>query len=149
MRPFKIIIPALLYFIVVSCDIVSYVGVRNYQGPCRVQVTYDKSDNTFHDNDSLFFGNFNNTKFDSLIIRTNTSPNSYFFIAPREKVVRLMPTSLGQPIKQVEIFNAIDSPWIIHPWNRKELKKLEKLGQITLTGFPIKRAIWINNGFEK
>lgn len=149
MRPFKLIITAILYFVVVSCDHTTYVAVRNYKEPCRVLVTYEKSGNTIIDHDSLKLRNINSTKIHSLIVRTNTSLNSYLFIAPGGKETGLMPQSLGQPIKQVEIFNTTDSPWIIHLWERKEYKKLKKSGQITTKGFIFTTEILINNGFEK
>jgi hypothetical protein len=151
MRPFKKIVPVILYFFVVSCDFTTYVGVRNYQGPCRVQVTYRKSgSHDFFDKDSLFVRDFGNSKIDSVIIRTNTSSDSYFFIAPGEKETGLMPNSVNeQPIKQVEIFNASDTPWIIHLWERKEFKNLKKSGRITTKGFVFASTVIINNGVEK
>jgi len=83
--------------------------------------------------------------FDSSLVRINTSTSAYYFIAPRVKEIALSPTSLGQPIKQIEIINPSDSSWIINLWNRKEFKKLKKSGQIKTRSFVFPIAIFIEN----
>jgi hypothetical protein len=122
-----------------------YVAVRNYKEPCKVHVTYQRSGNTFFDNDTLLLKPMNNSEFDGSLLRVNTSGNSYCFIAPREKEIALKPISLGQPIKQVEIISSSDSLWRINLWDRKEFKKLKKSGRIKTKGFIFTTSIYIEN----
>lgn len=145
MRHIKTI--TLIFFIVslTSCDYSMYVAVRNYKEPCKVNVTYRKSGNTFFDSDTLLLKPINNSEFDSSLLRVNTSHNSYYFIAPREKEIALRPRSLGQPIRQVEIISSSDSLWRINLWDRDEFKKLKKSGQIKTKGFIFTTSIYIEN----
>ncbi len=146
MKHIKVII---LFFFVVgftSCDYTMYVAVRNYREPGRVNVTYQKTGNTFFNNDTLLLNRIgNSTKFDSSLLRVNTSKDSYYFIAPREKEIGLRPISLGQPITQVHLVNSSDSSWTINLWDRKEFKKLKKLGRIRTKGFIFTTSIFIEN----
>lgn len=145
MKHFKIIVLTFFVFGLTSCDYTMYVAVRNYKEPCRVNVTYQKSGNTFFDNDTLLLKALDNSKFDTSLLRVNTSTDSYYFIAPREKEIALRPMSLGQPIKQVEIINSSDSSWTINLWDRKEFKKLKKSGQVKTKGFIFTTSIFIEN----
>jgi len=122
-----------------------YVAVRNYKEPCKVNVTYQKSGGTFFDNDTLLLKPINNSEFDSSLLRVNTSAESYYFIAPREKEIALRPISLGQPIRQVEIISSSDSLWTINLWDRNEFKTLKKSGQIKTKGFIFTTSIYIEN----
>lgn len=128
-----------------SCDYTMYVAVRNYKEPCRVKVTYQKSGNTFFDNDTLLLRALNNSTFDSSLLRVNTSTDSYYFIAPRQKEIALRPQSLGQPIKQIEIINSSNSSWVINLRDREEFKKLKRSGQLKTKGFIFTTAIFIEN----
>lgn len=145
MRYIKIII--LTFFVAgfTSCDYTTYVAVRNYREPCRVNVTYQKYGSTFFDNDTLLLKVIGNSKLDSSLLRINTSTNSYYFIAPREKEIALNPISLGQPIKQVQVMNSSDSSWTINLWDKKGLKKLKKSGQVKTKGFIFTTSIFIEN----
>lgn len=145
MKHFKIIIPAFFVFVFTSCDYTMYVAVQNYKEPCRVNVTYQKSGNTFFDNDTLMVKTINSAKSDSSLVRVNTSSNSYYFIAPREKEIGLRPRSLGNPIVQVEMINSSDSSWKINLRDRKAIWDLKKSGLIKTKGFIFTTAIFIEN----
>ena len=142
---FKIIVLAFFVVGLTSCDYTMYVAVRNYKEPCRVNVTYQKSGNTFFDSDTLLLSALDHPQFDSSLLRFNTSADSYYFIAPREKEIALRPKSLGNPIKQVEIINSSESSWTINLWDRKEFRKLKKSALIKTKGFIFTTSIFIEN----
>ena len=145
MTPARILILSFFAISFIACDHTTYVAVRNYKEPCRVDVTYQKSGNTFFDNDTLKVKTIGNSNADSSLLRSNTSADSYYFTAPAGKEIALRPASLGQPIKQVKISNSTDSSWTINLWDRKEYKKLKKAGKIKTKGFIIRAAILIEN----
>ncbi len=145
MRHFPILICAMLVVSLTSCDHTTYVSVRNYKEPCRVSVTYQKSGNSYFDNDTLFLKGIDSSKFDSSLLRVNTSPDSYYFIAPSNKEVVLNPISLGQPIRQVEIVCSPDSLWTVNIWNRKDMKQLKQWGRVKTKGFIFRTSIVIEN----
>ncbi|HMG68560.1 MAG TPA: hypothetical protein VK588_12770 [Chitinophagaceae bacterium] len=130
-----------LIFILTSCDHSIYVAVRNYKPACKVNVAYDGT-NTFFNNDTLFTHDLDDPKLHGSIVRINTSPTSYSFIAPPGNEIGLRPQSFGQPIKQIEIMNSADSTWNINLWDRKQFKKLRKEGLIK-----IRRVIFISSIF--
>ena len=73
MRQLKII--TFIFFVIglTSCDHTMYIAVRNYKEPCKVNVAYQKDVNSFFDTDTLLLKPIGNSKFDSSLIRVNTS----------------------------------------------------------------------------
>ena len=141
----KIITLAFLITYLTSCDYTMNVAVRNYKRPCRVNITYQKSIDTFFDNDTLLFSSLDSRQFDSSLLRFNTSANSYYFIAPSNKEITLHPKSIGNPIEKVEIFDSSDSSWTINLWDRKEIRRLKRSGLIKTKGFLFTTSIFIEN----
>lgn len=139
MKYFQGILILFLIFILTSCDHTTYVAVRNYKPSCKVNVTYVGS-NLLFNNYTLFTSGLANPKLHGSIVRVNTSPSTYSFIAPQETEIGLNPASLGQPIKQIEIINAPDSAFDINLWDRKQFKKFRKEGIIK-----IRRVIFISS----
>ena len=137
-----VIFPA---FIAISCDYSMRVSIRNYNDDCKVTVAYERFPQPIFESDTLFVKSLNNSKWDSSLIRVNTSLNTYFFTSPKETEISLNPVSLGLPIKQVDIINSTDSTWTINLLDKKELKKLKKSGQIKTKGFIFTTSVIIEN----
>ena len=136
---------ALLVVGLTSCDYSMHISVRNYKEPCRVDVTYEKAGSTFFDSDTLAVKMLASPRLGSSLLRVNTSANTYFFTAPREREVVLNPISLGNSIKDITIANSPDSFWTIHLWDRHQLRKVKRSGQIKTSGFIFWHAISIEN----
>lgn len=146
MKQIQFILMACICLLLSSCDYTMYVAVRNYREPCKVNVTFDKSVGTFFDNDTLSLKSIPNADFDGSLIRNNTGPGTYSFIAPHNKEIALRPVALNrQPISQIEIINAVDSSWVINLRDRAEFQKLKKSGRIKTRRFIVTTGFFIEN----
>lgn len=141
----KLIALLLCCCVLISCDFTVWISLRNYREACNIKVDHQNLTEQTYYSDTLFLTNIDNPEIKSSVIRTNTSPNKYFFTCPKQVDVALNPIALGTPIKQVDIINASDSLWSINLWNRKEFKKLKKSGQIKTKGFIFTHQITIEN----
>jgi hypothetical protein len=142
---YNLLIFTFLLFALTSCDYTMRVAIRNHKDPCRVQVSYERSEKIILNNDTLLVGDLYNASFERYILRTNTSAESYYFIAPKHKETVLAPTALGMPIKEVTIINSVDSFWKIDLRDRKVIRKLKKAGKVRTKGFIFKTSIVIEN----
>mgnify|MGYP000907647428 CR=1 FL=1 len=127
-----------------SCDYTTYVALRNYKESSKVQVYYN-STNPIFNSDTLRVLSLMTPISNSLVVRENISLDSYTFIAPSNSEIIFQPFSLGQPIKQIDIFHTKDSITRIILWDGKAYKKLKKLGIIKDKGFIFKTRIYIDN----
>ncbi len=122
----------------------TYVGIRNYTSPCLIKVNFKETGESYYDGDTLNVMYLNKYIFDTILLRTNISKNSYSFIAPSNREIGLRPMSYGRPITQIQICKSKDSILVIAMENKEVFDKLKKKGIVDFEETKFSTSIYIN-----
>lgn len=88
----------------------TYIGIRNYNGPVPIIVTFKKTEGLYYDSDTLNVMHLEEYIYDTFLLRTNINSYTYSFIAPPEREIGLRPMTIGNsPITEVTIKLSKDS----------------------------------------
>lgn len=129
--------------ILTSCDYTMYVAVANHTSATKVKVRYANSGHIWDNKDTLRIRG-PHVGVDSFVVRTNIDSSSYYFIAPPDTEIQLLPVSLGSPIRRIEFMG--DSSWSYETNSSNKIRKaLKKRGLIETSGFPFTYKIIYHN----